>query len=531
MPHVRRRMLVMLDAPEAEVRAAARDALGALVDDGDDERRLRAAAARVPDARVHLRITPVAGGPTEIEIVGTSDFAVPFFGWALRPLVRAQLRRAVAHAGEALRAAVEGRPAPPAPRAVVGLPDAVFDAGQSALLATAAAATALAAFGGALYGQNAPFVADSFGVSDAGLGAALAATRAGVLVSLLATALADRHGRRRLVIVGAVGVCLMNAVSAVAPTFETFTAFQVLNRGFVNTTAVVAAIAAVEEAPEGARAFAAAMLGLAGGFGFAFAVLALPLADLGEETWRVSFALSGLSIVFVPRIARHLREGRRFHAVVGSGIERGRLREVFTGAYGRRFLLLGLVGFLTNVFNSPSAQLTNRFLADERSFSAFDITVFRAVTSGLPGVFGVLLAGRLAETRGRRPVAVVALLIATSTQMVFFLSDGPLLWLSATVSIVAAASAGLAIATLDAELFPTEVRGTSNALLLVIAVAGSATGLLLAGGLSDPVGGLGPAIALCGIGALVAAVVLVPRLPESLGRRLDDVSPHAAAPD
>lgn len=525
MPHVRRRMLVMLDAPEADVRAAAHEALGALVDADDPQGRLSVVAPHVPDARVHLRIA-AADATTEVEIVGTSDFDVPFFGWALRPLVRAQLRRAVAHAGEVLRAVVAGRPRPPAPRTVVGLPDAVFDRHQSALLATAAAATALAAFGGALYGQNAPFVADSFGASDAALGAALAATRAGVLVSLLATSLADRHGRRRLVLAGAVGVCLTNLVSAAAPTFQTFTALQVLNRGFVNTTAVVAAIAAVEEAPESARALAGAMLGLAGGFGFAFAVLALPLADLGAETWRLSFALSGLSIVFVPRITRHLREGRRFHALVGTGIERGRLREVFAGTYGRRFLLLGLVAFLTNAFNSPSAQLTNRFLADERSFSALDITMFRAVTSGVPGVFGILLAGRLADTRGRRPVALVALVVATSTQMVFFLSAGVVLWASATVSIVAAACAGLAIATLDAELFPTEVRGTSNALLLVVGVAGSAAGLLLAGGLSDPVGGLGPAIALCGIAALVAAA-FVPALPESYGRRLDEVSPHA----
>ncbi len=78
---------------------------------------------------------------------------------------------------------------------------------------------------------------------------------------------------------------------------------------------------------------------------------------------------------------------------------------------------------------------------------------------------------------------------------------------------------------MDAELFPTEVRGTANALLLVCSVAGSAVGLVLAGTLSDAIGDLGVAIAICGVAPLLAALLLLPRLPESRGRALDDVSP------
>ena len=123
-------------------------------------------------------------------------------------------------------------------------------------------------------------------------------------------------------------------------------------------------------------------------------------------------------------------------------------------------------------------------------------------------------------------MTVIGLLIATAFQMVFFLaSNDVFLWLAPTIAIVATASAGLALGTLDAELFPTEVRGTSNGFLLVCGVAGSALGLVVATQLRDVVGGLGPAIALCGIPTLLAAVVLVPRLPETVARALDDVSP------
>jgi MFS family permease len=199
---------------------------------------------------------------------------------------------------------------------------------------------------------------------------------------------------------------------------------------------------------------------------------------------------------------------------------------VFDRAYGARFLLLGLAAFLTNVFSAPSSQLTNRYLTHAHAFSNSDVAVFRAVTAGVPGVVGVLVASRLAESRGRRPVTIVGLIVATAFQCAFFLADGALLlWITPMIAIVAAACAGLALGTLDAELFPTEVRGTSSGFLLVSGVAGSAVGLVLATQLKGFAGGLGPAIALCGLASFAAAVFVVPRLPETADRRLDEVSP------
>jgi MFS family permease len=87
------------------------------------------------------------------------------------------------------------------------------------------------------------------------------------------------------------------------------------------------------------------------------------------------------------------------------------------------------------------------------------------------------------------------------------------------------------LGTLDAELFPTEVRSTSNAMLYVIGVLGSAAGLLLAGGLADHLGGIGRSVALTGIGSFLVALIVIPFLPESAARILDDVSPTRGVPD
>jgi predicted MFS family arabinose efflux permease len=217
-------------------------------------------------------------------------------------------------------------------------------------------------------------------------------------------------------------------------------------------------------------------------------------------------------------------ETRRYAALAARQARRGRVREVVDRSYGPRFVILAATAFLTSVFSAPSAQLTNKYLDDERGFSNSGISLFRAVTNGVPGLAGLVLGGRLAEQRGRRPVAAFGLAASTVAQVTFFLIGGPSLWLASTVAIVFAGGATVALGTLDAELFPTEVRGTGNALLLVCGVAGSVVGLLLAGLLADALG-LGPAIAVCGVAPFLAALLLVPRLPEAAHRKLDDVSP------
>ena len=523
MPHVRREMLVRLDAHASDVDAAARAALGVTgATGGALTAPLNTGAGT---GKLVIRVAP-DGACAVLTAEASTDFVVPFFRWAINPLVATALKRNLRHAVATVEATVAGREPPPPPKALAALPDVGFQPAQAALLSAAAAATAIAGFGGGLFGQNSSFIADAFHASDARLGGALAISRAGVLVSLVATALSDRVGRRRMILVCVIGLCVTNLASAFAPSLATLTALQILTRAFVNSTFTVAAIAAVEEAPEGARAFSTAMLGLAGGFGFSFAVLTLPIADQGREAWRVSFALSAVVLLIIPRLARELTETRRYHALAATRITRGRLREVLGPTYGRRFAFLAFIALLTNVFNAPSSQLSNRYLQDVRHFSGSGIVGLLAVTTVVPGIVGVVIASRLAERGRRRPLASISLFVATATQMVFFLTGGPTLWIASAMATITGACAGVVLATLAAELFATEVRGTANAFLVGISVVGSASGLLIAGQLSDHFGGIGRAIAFCGIASLLAAIV-IPALPESFGRELDDLSPSA----
>jgi predicted MFS family arabinose efflux permease len=530
MPRVSPPAPLHFAAPPGDVREAARRSLGA-VPGADSALLVDASYGREPAVTVTLAVTASSGG-TDVTATAAGRIDIPFFGWFFRPLAAIARRRAARHVLATVAAAVADEPLPAAPGPVFGLPPVAFSPEQALLLTTASAATAIVSFAGALFGQlNSP-ISDAFHATDYDMGVSLAFTRIGAVIALFAIAFADRWGRRRTVLIGVVCSAVVCAFSAVSPNLTWFTVAQVFQRGFVITTFTVAGIAVVEEAPEGARAYSASMLALAGGFGFSFAVVTLPFGDLGTWGWRIPFGLGAATVLLVPAIGRHLAETDRYLALLHrTDVARGQIRDI-VDRHGRRFVLLGLVAFLTSVFSAPSSSFMNKYLTDVHGFSNTDIALFRAVTTGIPGLIGLVLGGRLAEARGRRPVAAVALAIATASQMVFFLAGGPVIWLMSAVSILTAGASGVALGTLDAELFSTEVRATSNALLVIVGVSGSVLGLLLAGALADPLGGLGRSVALMGVAALLVAAFVVPLLPESVTHTLDEISPtHANEPD
>jgi MFS family permease len=529
MPHMSRGALERFAVGRDDVCRAAVTALGATTA-GDGS--LVVPVGDLPgDYTLQLAVDADGDGCT-VSAQTQGRLGIPFFGWFFWPFVRVMLRRQRAYALARLHHALDGGPEPKPPKGIPVLPTVAFSNAQAQVLATASAAVAIVGFSGALFGQLADPISESFHTSDATLGVALALTRIGAIPALFVTALADRRGRRRSVLIGLAGTAAASAVSAVAPTLAVFTTAQVFQRGFGIATATVAAIVVIEEAPDGARAYAASMLALAGGFGFSFAVIALLFADTGDQGWRIAYVFAAMTILLLPLVARHLVEGERYEKLASrADIARGKLRELFDSRYGRRFILLAFIGFLTNVFNAPSSQLMNKYLTDDRDFSNSSVALFRTVTTAIPGLIGLLVGGRLAEAKGRKPVAFVGLFFATTAQMWFFLSGGVSMWVTSAVSVLAAGAGGIALGTMDAELFPTELRGTSNALLTIITVCGSAAGLIAAGALSDPVGSLGSAIALCGIATLLAVFLFLPRLPEPGRRTLDDVSPSEALRD
>jgi MFS family permease len=137
-----------------------------------------------------------------------------------------------------------------------------------------------------------------------------------------------------------------------------------------------------------------------------------------------------------------------------------------------------------------------------------------------------VIGGRLADTRGRKPIGAVALTVSAVTTALLYLSSGAALWLWGLVGSVIGAAALPALGVYGPELFPTGLRGRAGGVLALTGLVGSATGLLIAGSLSDKLGRLGPAIAPLALGPLLVAVLVMVAYPETARRSLEDLNPE-----
>ena len=470
----------------------------------------------------YAEVTPDGDG-SRMSLGARVTFELPYFGWLFRPLVSRAVRRSLQHIAEVLEARAVGAPEPEIRRPFWAGRDPILPR-QAATIAAVCAVLLVAGYCGSLFTQALDYLATSFDASDADLGVALAATRIGVLVGLVGSILADRRGRRRILIVALAGVCATTALSALAPNLVAFGALQVFVRGFVQLAGIVGYVAVMEEAPEGSRTFLLAIAGMATGAGFALGAGLLPVAEIATGAWRMLFVLGGFGLLLLPGLARRLPETERY-ASMSARAKGASAHELVDPIYGGRFVITAALGFLLGFFGSPSLQFTNRYLSDVRGYSAAGIVWLRGVTQGLPGLVGILIGGRLAESRGRKPIAARATLVLGVTSAVFFLTGGVTLWAAMLVATIAGAMSGPAITAFNTELFPTEVRGRAGASLLAISVIGAASGLLLVGYLADPLGDVGKAVALTAIAPIAVALFLIPRLPEGRGRALDDLSP------
>ena len=426
-------------------------------------------------------------------------------------------------------------------------PPEVVDARAATVLSLLCLVGAVAGYLGTLITQTLTYAAGEFGAGTGEQGTLLASVRVGVLLSLGVVSFADRRGRRAVLIAAVIGACLFTALGAVAPGMVWLGVSQTFARALSTVVALLVAIMAVEEMPAGTRAFSVSVLTMTGGLGAGLCVANLVYVDLASGAWRIAFLVPLLAVYPCVRIGRRLPETHRFAArklllsTEGVVSDLPDLRDASFEPIGaaparaprhfawRRFVLLACSGFLWSLFLAPAAQFLNEFLRTERGFSGALIAVFVLATNTPAGI-GIVAGGKLADRHGRRIVGAVGVIGGVGFTVVSYLSWGWPLWAASLTASVIGALAVPALAVYGPELFPTGQRGAANGGLQVVSVAGSGTGLLLAGWMADRLGGLGPAMAVLALGPAVLVVLVLVFFPETAGRELEDLNPEDRAP-
>lgn len=384
---------------------------------------------------------------------------------------------------------------------------------------------------GTLMTQTITYASSEFNQDTTAQSGTLAAVRIGVFISLWLVVLADRQGRRRLLLIAVIGSCLTAALGAFAPGLVVLGATQTLSRGFSSAAVVLLPVVAAEEMPAGSRAYAASVLTLTAALGAGVCVWLLPLTAVGVGGWRILYLVPLLGIPLTIWTTRRLPESRRFEAFRSETADGDRHREPHFASlrgHSRRLALLGVALFCTALYAAPASQLQNEFLRSERGFSAAAISAFTLLTSTPAGI-GIVIGGRLADTHGRRRIAALGVVGGATFATVAFWVHGPPMWFAALGGTMFAALAVPALGVYGPELFPTAARGKANGVLQVLSVAGSSVGLLVAGLVDDHLGEFAPGMTILATGPLLVGILVLVAYPETAWRELEELNPEDAA--
>ncbi|HET6692260.1 MAG TPA: MFS transporter [Miltoncostaeaceae bacterium] len=373
----------------------------------------------------------------------------------------------------------------------------------------------------ALLTLAAPQIAGGLGVSVATFGIGVAIIRLFTLGSVPLLRLADRWGRRPMLIASLAAFSVVTGLTSLAWGLVAFVAMQSLARVFLATEAGLAGLVVAEELREDRRGSGLSVLGIISGIGYGAVAGLLLLIPLTPLDWRLFYlvALAPLAVAALLRRrlpeTRAFREARRADRLQTSVLPRLAARE--RSRLWRVVLMVSAFGLV---------QTSGFFYASELAQHDYGWSGLFTVLILVSAVFGILgfwLGGRISDLAGRRPMMALAMVLgAAGTVMVFtevrgLFAPGLFLLTVAGSCFVAASVAYIA------ELFPTEVRATTTAFVLACQVAAGSLGLAVLGSLA---GVVSPSLLLIVLGGCLAPAALALRgLPETARRDLIRVTP------
>ncbi len=388
-----------------------------------------------------------------------------------------------------------------------------------------------------LLGNALPQIGASFGLSKAELGDFTGATRFGALPAFFLIPLADRLGRRRLLLACVIGMSAGSALTAFSQTALQFVLFQVVTRTFIVTASVVTFVVITEEFPAENRGWGIGMLGGVSAIGFGAGALVYGFVNALPFGWRSLYLIGLTPLLLFPALRRGIVETRRWNEHSKNQLPAGSWTTAITGAFApivelyrlhpRRALALGLLGGLSAAGTGVAFQFISEFLQTERGWTP---GTFAALSIGF-GAFGIIgnpVAGRLGDRIGRRTIAAAVFTLFPICAFAFYAGPASMVALPWTGMVFLSMASSVTTRAIATELFPTALRGTGGGSLALLETLGVAAGLFAYARGMEWLGDQGLVIPLVSLATVLAGFSVL-LLPETARRELEEISDEGAA--
>ena len=367
-----------------------------------------------------------------------------------------------------------------------------------------------------------PYIGKDLGASEGDLGYALSLIRVGALLSIFLGRIADRHGRRRLLVLSVLAYTLATAATGLSSGLVMFVICQLVATVFLVAELALAQVVIAEEFPAAARGRGQGLLGAFGALGGGLAAVLFPLLQQTTFGWRGLYFVGILPLLLVAYLSRALPETQRWQRFQEAGGHRHPgVLDVLRPGLRLRFCVLVVVAGLASLIGASAFGF-----ATYRATTTFGWTPARVITTILTGgglgFAGWFIFGRLVDARGRRVIGSLSLVGGAGAVIAYYRTS----WLLPSFAAMVFLEAGVttALNALGTELFPTDLRATAKAWITNAGILGSMVGLITVGALSDRLGGAAVVISLLALAPILTAPLLF-LLPETRGRELEAIAP------
>ncbi len=372
-----------------------------------------------------------------------------------------------------------------------------------------------------LLGQTLTFSAHEFHANLRDQTLVLLLSRFDIVFGLLLLVFVRRRGRVRIIQIGTVLGTFFSLLSTVAPNMATLGILQVLAKGSTAAIGVLITVSVAETVSPRQRAWGIGLMVFGAAIGAGLCDVLLPIAGFTDWSWRILYAVSLPLGIYGMVLSSGLTDTERFQALKTASVNLSKTISVPMTTRAR-MAVLAVASFVTNAFLIPTTQFRNEYLRVERHLSAAEIGMFVILTN-VPGVLGLVFGGRLAETKGRKVVGVVAIIVGGGGIAMGFISAGLGLWVWTIVGSAVIPAIVPSLGVYQTELFSTQSRSMGGGLVTVGARIGSIVGVALVGYWASFYS-LGSSIAFLFVGMIFLVPILIAFFPETKGLSLEDIS-------
>jgi MFS family permease len=357
--------------------------------------------------------------------------------------------------------------------------------------------------------------------------------RFGALLAFPVAMVADRLGRRRVLLVTILVYTLLTGATAFAPNAESFVVLQFLARIFAVAEVLLAIVVIAEEFDPAVRGWGIGAMAAIQSCGAGLAALLFIFVDYLPFGWR-SLYLVGLGPMLLlaywrrtlPETERFLNQRREREAATVSQHALRPLLDLMR-VYPGRLLALGSVVFVLALAESAAGFFGPKFLQDAHGWTPAGVGIM-TFFGGAFAIVGNTFAGWLSDRIGRKPVTIAFLLGEVAMVLAYYNAPGLFIVPIWMAMIFTALGGNVTLAAYGSELFPTSYRSTAAGARVVIGTVGGTIGLALESALFAVLGSHWEAISLLVLLALIGPAIVALFFPETSGRSLDEISPEKA---